>query len=143
MSTALPTRLAALSVGDALPERSFTPTIAELFLYSAVIWNAHRIHYDQPYTTEDEGYPGLLITGPLQGDWLCQALTDWMGEGGTLERLTFTHRQAAYLGQTLTTGGRVTAVDTASGRVTVGLHVRNESGAVVTPGEAVIRFPVP
>ena len=142
MHAAAPHRFRALAEGEALPERTFTPTIAELFLYSAVIWNAHRIHYDLDYTTRQEGYPGLLITGPLQGDWLCQAVTDWLGEDGTLERFTFSHRQAAYLGETLTTGGHVAARDAATGRVTLALHVRNEAGAVVTPGEAVARFPV-
>jgi hydroxyacyl-ACP dehydratase HTD2-like protein with hotdog domain len=133
-------RFAAIAQGEALPERAFAPGSAELFLYSAIIWNAHRIHYDAAYVREEEGYPGLLITGPLQGDWLCQAVTDWMGEDGTLERFEFSHRQPAYLGQTLTTGGRVLAKEAATGRVTLALEVRNEAGAVVTPGQAVVRF---
>ena len=37
---------------------------ALLFRYSALIFNAHRIHYDQPYC-EREGYPGLVVHGPL------------------------------------------------------------------------------
>ena len=135
--------LGSIVVGQALPERSFTPTIAELFLYSAIIWNAHRIHYDLAYTRESEGYPGLLITGPLQGDWLCQCVTDWAGAEGVLERFVFTHRQGAYLGDTLTTGGRVTACDPAGGQVTLSLHIHNQRGEVVTPGEALVRFPVP
>lgn len=36
-----------------------------LFRYSALTFNGHRIHYDYPYTTEVEGYPGLLVHGPL------------------------------------------------------------------------------
>jgi 3-methylfumaryl-CoA hydratase len=45
--------------------RHETPTSeALLFRYSALIFNAHRIHYDQPYC-EREGYPGLLVHGPL------------------------------------------------------------------------------
>jgi len=134
-------RLGTVAAGDPLPGREFTPTMAELFLYSAIIWNAHRIHYDLPYTRDEEGYPGLLITGPLQGDWLCQAVTDWAGEDGVLERFTFSHRRTAYLGETLTTGGRIDAVDAASGRVTLALFVRNGAGEVVTPGEATVRFP--
>jgi 3-methylfumaryl-CoA hydratase len=37
-----------------------------LFRYSALTLNGHRIHYDQPYATGVEGYPGLVIHGPLQ-----------------------------------------------------------------------------
>lgn len=40
-----------------------TPTL--LFRYSAVTFNGHRIHYDWPYVTETEGYPGLVVHGPL------------------------------------------------------------------------------
>jgi 3-methylfumaryl-CoA hydratase len=36
-----------------------------LFRYSALTFNAHRIHYDRPYATEVEGYPGLVVHGPL------------------------------------------------------------------------------
>jgi 3-methylfumaryl-CoA hydratase len=40
------------------------PTL--LFRFSALTYNAHRIHYDRPYATGVEGYPGLVVHGPLQ-----------------------------------------------------------------------------
>jgi len=36
-----------------------------LFRYSALTFNGHRIHYDRKYVTEVEGYPGLIVHGPL------------------------------------------------------------------------------
>ena len=36
-----------------------------LFRYSALTFNSHRIHYDRPYVTDVEGYPGLIVHGPL------------------------------------------------------------------------------
>ena len=36
-----------------------------LFRYSALTFNGHRIHYDLPYVVEEEGYPGLIVHGPL------------------------------------------------------------------------------
>jgi 3-methylfumaryl-CoA hydratase len=45
-----------------------TPTL--LFRYSAMTFNGHRIHYDEPYVTRVEGYPGLVIHGPLQATLL-------------------------------------------------------------------------
>jgi 3-methylfumaryl-CoA hydratase len=36
-----------------------------LFRYSALTFNGHRIHYDHPYVTQEEGYPGLIVHGPL------------------------------------------------------------------------------
>ncbi|WP_349617748.1 FAS1-like dehydratase domain-containing protein [Azotobacter salinestris] len=41
------------------------PTSTLLFRYSAATFNGHRIHYDWPYATEVEGYPGLVVHGPL------------------------------------------------------------------------------
>jgi 3-methylfumaryl-CoA hydratase len=43
-----------------------TPDEALLFRFSALTYNTHRIHYDQPYVTAVEGYPGLVVHGPLQ-----------------------------------------------------------------------------
>ena len=45
-----------------------TPTL--LFRYSAMTFNGHRIHYDQPYVTGVEGYPGLIVHGPMQASLL-------------------------------------------------------------------------
>lgn len=42
------------------------PDEAMLFRYSALIFNAHRIHYDLDYCRKEEGYPGLIVHGPLQ-----------------------------------------------------------------------------
>ncbi|MCP4316865.1 MAG: protein dehydratase [Hyphomicrobiales bacterium] len=63
---------------DAAPAESGTHTrrIAVssplLFRYSALTFNGHRIHYDRPYTTDEEGYPGLIVHGPLQATLLVQ-----------------------------------------------------------------------
>jgi 3-methylfumaryl-CoA hydratase len=45
-------------------ELSTDPTL--LFRFSALTYNAHRIHYDRAFSTEVEGYPGLVVHGPLQ-----------------------------------------------------------------------------
>ncbi len=46
-------------------QREIRPDPVLLFRYSAVTFNGHRIHYDQPYATGVEGYPGLVVHGPL------------------------------------------------------------------------------
>ncbi|HEU5036657.1 MAG TPA: hypothetical protein VFT70_06625 [Nocardioides sp.] len=43
----------------------FRPDPVQLFLFSAITHNAHRIHYDLPYATGTEGFPGLVVHGPL------------------------------------------------------------------------------
>lgn len=46
-------------------EWQVTPDEVMLFRYSALTFNGHRIHYDRTYATETEGYPGLVVHGPL------------------------------------------------------------------------------
>ncbi len=45
--------------------RTLTPDETLLFRFCAVTYNAHRIHYDAPYATGREGYPALVVNGPL------------------------------------------------------------------------------
>ena len=66
---------AARSVGAPAPREepeprhrfslAMTPGPVDLFRFSALTWNSHRIHYDEPYATRVEGYPGLVVHGPL------------------------------------------------------------------------------
>lgn len=49
------------------------PDTRLLFRYSAVTFNAHRIHYDEPYAREVEGYPGLVVHGQLTATLLMRA----------------------------------------------------------------------
>ena len=50
---------------DAVWQREIVPDDVLLFRYSALTFNGHRIHYDRKYVTEVEGYPGLIVHGPL------------------------------------------------------------------------------
>ncbi len=53
---------------DAPWQRELVPDDVLLFRYSALTFNGHRIHYDRRYVTEVEGYPGLVVHGPLHRD---------------------------------------------------------------------------
>ncbi len=127
-----------LKVGDAIPERNHHATNVSLFLYNAAIWNPHRIHYDERYTTDVENHPGIVIDGPLQGDWLTQAVINWLGSDGQLVEFEYSNRSASILGETLTSGGTVTSINGAT--VTLDIFIRNEAGKVVTPGNAIVRM---
>ncbi len=50
---------------EAAWRRDIVPDDVLLFRYSALTFNGHRIHYDRRYVTEVEGYPGLIVHGPL------------------------------------------------------------------------------
>ncbi len=73
-----------------LSEKIFMhPTI--LFRYSAIGFVGHRIHYDHPYTVNEENYPGLIVHGPLQATYLLRAAEKFMGKPVK----SFTHKVMA------------------------------------------------
>ena len=128
--------------GTALPERRHTPTNVSLFLYNAAIWNAHRIHYDETYTKTVEKHPAIVVDGPLQGDWLTQAVLNWMGDDGVLVEFEYSNRRASYLGDTLVSGGKVERVNPETREAELSLFVQIEGGEVTAPGRAIVRFNV-
>ncbi|MGD2007542.1 MAG: hypothetical protein PVJ95_04660 [Cellvibrionales bacterium] len=125
----------APAVGVALPTRSHSPDEVQLMLYNAVLWNGHRIHFDLPYATEVEGYPGLVLAGPMLGDWLHQVVDEWLGEAGVITSVSYSNRGATYVGDTLTAGATVTAWDASTGALELDVFIKNEAGEVVAPGK--------
>ena len=59
-------------------ENKWVPDDVLLFRYSALTFNGHRIHYDRRYVTEVEGYPGLIVHGPLIATLLIDLLRSQM-----------------------------------------------------------------
>jgi 3-methylfumaryl-CoA hydratase len=60
----------AATVRQAQTSRTIMADPVLLFRYSALTFNGHRIHYDRDYATREEGYPGLVVHGPLQATLL-------------------------------------------------------------------------
>jgi 3-methylfumaryl-CoA hydratase len=75
-----------------------------LFRYSALTANGHRIHYDVGYVTREEGYPGLVVHGPLQATWLAD-LVRRMRPGTSIARFTFRGRRPCFDQNMLTLTG--------------------------------------
>jgi len=130
--TAVPD-LSRLEPGQELPVREFKAETVQLFLYNAALWNADRIHFDEPYTTRTETYPALVMAGPLLGDWLAQAANDWVGAAGRLCSFEYSNRP-------LRSVGKVRSVDAATGEVVLELAILNQKDEVTTPGTAVVRI---
>src|SRR5438874_3190533 len=75
-----PAASGAQSVGPAAWTRRVVPDDVLLFRYSALTFNSHRIHYDRRYVTEVEGYPGLVVHGPLIATLLLDLLRHQLPE---------------------------------------------------------------
>ncbi len=110
--------------------REIHPDPVLLFRYSAVTFNSHRIHYDQPYATRIEGYPGLVVHGPLTATLLVDLLRRNVAQ---LELRTFSFRALKPLFDTadFSTCGLADA----GGRA-ARLWTRDSAGAVTMQAEA-------
>ena len=88
--------------GQAGPwELDFAADPVLLFRFSALTYNAHRIHYDAEYSTAVEGLPGLVVHGPLLA-LLCLELPRRHAAGRRISRLSFRARRPLLAGQPLT-----------------------------------------
>ncbi len=108
------------------------PTL--LFRFSALTYNAHRIHYDRAYATEVEGYPGLVVQGPLQAIALAELCRRHVPERA-VRSFSFRALRPAFDGAPLHVRGRLDGTGDAElvvlddeGRPTMAAHA--ELGAV-------------
>jgi hydroxyacyl-ACP dehydratase HTD2-like protein with hotdog domain len=114
----------------------------QLFRYSAVTWNAHRIHFEREYA-QREGHPDILVQAHLHGAFLLQMIGDWMGPRARLVTFGWSNRGRAVPGDTLTCTGRVVGKRDDGGRHVVDLEVveTNQRGEVCAPGKATVALP--
>ena len=87
------------------PERAygFTPDEIMLFRFSALTWNAHRIHFDRSFCQQSEGYPDIIVHGPLLAYLAAQAAQHGSGfdvetqTAKTMSRFVFKALQPCYV----------------------------------------------
>ena len=75
----------------------------ELFRYSALTFNSHRIHYDRDYARASEGYQGLVVHGPLLATMLFDHLTE-VADGRRIEEFSFRAVSPTFDGEETTFG---------------------------------------
>ena len=114
-------------VGDLLPPLTHTVTPFQLFRYSAVTWNPHRIHFDAQHARE-EGHAGLALHSHLRAALALRAVTEGLGPGWRIATVAYRLRRPLYAPVELTYTARVTAAD--DDRVTLELIEENPSGEV-------------
>jgi hydroxyacyl-ACP dehydratase HTD2-like protein with hotdog domain len=102
-----------------------------LFRFSALTYNAHRIHYDERYATETEGHPGLVVHGPLLA-LLCLELPRRHLPGQRVTQLSFRARSPLYAGQECT----VTGGPSDGGHSRCTMQVTGPDGTVALTAEA-------
>lgn len=131
-----------VNVGDEIPTMVKEPTRAQLFMYSAITWNVHRIHYDRDFAALEE-HPDVLVHGPLQGAFLGQYMTDWIGLQGTLKKIAWSNRGRAFPDEPFIMKGRVKDRRNEEGQNLVDCEIwcENKDGERVAVGGATVALP--
>lgn len=132
-----------VEVGDEIPTVATTVDPTQMFFFSAATYNGHRIHYDRAWAIDVEGYPDIIVQGPLQAALLARAVTDWIGGRGVLVNIAVQNRASAFPGEELRFGGTVTGKHEQDGRALVELRIRGEkaAGQLLMPGTAIVALP--
>jgi 3-methylfumaryl-CoA hydratase len=103
-----------------------------LFRYSALTFNGHRIHYDRRYVTEVEGYPGLVVHGPLLATLLLDLLREHRPDA-TVIRYTFRASSPLFDTEPFFLCG-----EPASDGKTVGLWAKDPRGGLAMEATAIV-----
>lgn len=130
-------------VGASIPELVREPSAVQLFQFSAITWNSHRIHYDRDYAIE-ERFPDVVVQAHLHACFLAQAVLEACGAESRLERIAWQNRGIAVPGDRLTISGEVVNVETANAgtRLEFGLEERNQRDELCVKGSAVVFLPM-
>lgn len=128
-----------INVGDEIPPLAKKPSYMQLFMFSAVCWNRHLIHYNPDYARSD----GLKDAAPqraLIGSFLAQLLSSWVGDAGRVTLLEWSVRASALPGQVITCKGKVIEKRLEGDRQAVecSLWAEDAEGLVLAPGRGVV-----
>ena len=97
-------------VSDTLEPLKHTATPLQLFRYSAITWNPHRIHFDEPYARE-EGHQGIALHSHLRAALALRCVTEGLGRQWRVTKFTYRLRKPVYAPAELAYTARVTAAE--------------------------------
>ena len=128
--------------GAELPTLTKTPTTQQLVMFGCATYDYYEAHYDQQYARAN-GLPDVIVHGPLKNSFLAQLVTDWMGDTGTLKKLSVQYRGMDIPGTPVYAKGTVTRKYFRDGENLVDCELRlvNADGETTTPGTAVVALP--
>lgn len=96
---------ASSGFSDVIPELVVTPTITQIFSFSAVTWNRHQIHYNKDAALA-EGHQDVVVQRALLGNFLARLLDDWLGQQGVVNKLSWKVVSSALPGRPLRCQGK-------------------------------------
>ena len=130
-----------VAVGTKLGELVKKPDRRQLFMFSAITWNRHAIHYDRQRARE-EGLPDVVVQRALIGNFFAQLLDQWLQDRGEIQRLEWKVVHSAIPGDILTCSGVVKRIDVEKGTTLIecGLEIVNQEADAIATGVGTARI---
>ncbi len=131
-----------VAFGDEIPRLVKTPTTRQLVMWAGASGDYNPIHYDKDLALA-RGLPGVVVHGQLAACFLGQLVTDWMGEQGSLKKLSISYKGMNLPGESITCQGRVTRkfVEDGGHYVLADVWVENSRGEKTVTGTATVLLP--
>jgi len=131
-----------VSLGDEVTPLAKQPTTRQLVMWAGAVGDYQPIHYDKDFA-RSRGLSGVIVHGQLVGAFLGQLVTDWMGEKGTLRKLSCSYKGMNYPGEVITFKGKVTKKYVEDGQhfVDCRLWAENARGEKTASGMAIVVLP--
>jgi acyl dehydratase len=128
--------------GGELPALVKFPTTMQLVKYAGASGDYYQIHYDKDFAVST-GLPGVIVHGWLALAFLGQLVTDWLGEKGTLVKLSGTYRGMNRVAEDIICHGKVTKKYAEDGNTFARLEIwaENPAGEKTVTGTAVVTLP--
>ena len=128
--------------GAEVPTLEKNPTTQQLVKYAGASGDYYQIHYDLNFAKANN-LPDVILHGALKNAFLGQIVTDWMGEEGTLRKLSVQYRGMDVPGTPIYGKGMVKRKFTENGEnlVECEIWLENHEGQKTTPGKAVVALP--
>jgi len=131
-----------VSVGNEVTPLVKQPTTRQLVMWAGAVGDYMPIHYDKDFA-QSRGLSGVIVHGQLVGAFLGQLMTDWIGERGTLRKLSCSYKGMNYPGETLTVRGKVIKKYVQDGQhyVECSLWAEDAKGEKTASGMAIVILP--
>ena len=128
--------------GSEVPTLEKNPTTQQLVKYAGASGDYYQIHYDQGFAKAN-GLPDVILHGALKNAFLGHLMTDWVGQHGTLKKLSAQYRGMDVPGTPIYAKGVVSKkyVEDGENLVECDIWLENHKGEKTTPGSAVVALP--
>ena len=132
-----------ISVTTRIPELTVCPNHTQVFMFSAVTWNRHQIHYSKDAAI-NEGLPDIVVQRALIGNLLARLITNWIGDSAELRKLAWKVTRSAVPGKDIVCRGKIRErIDSEDEKYLIcEVTASDQNGELIASGDAKVVFAV-